>query len=148
MKAEMGLQPGRLAREVTKLPQWRTMKGRILRMASVLAVKRETWERHSWLQAVLVFGFFLSSAGAGVNWYEWAAGRGTLHLPLLWSLPIVGILAVVPRRRVLVFAVLGLYVIYGLKAVLLNREPRAWYLVAAAAVLLVLLLITTPRDWR
>jgi hypothetical protein len=147
MNAGIATQATHLTREETKLGEWRTIKRTLTRTVSSLVVKQGFWEKHAWLQATLVFGLFLCSAGAGVNWYEWAGGRAPVYVPLLWSLPVVGIFAVVPRRRVLIFAVLGLYVIYGVKAMFLDREPRAGYIVGAAMILLLVLLITTPSDW-
>ena len=116
--------------------------------ASGFGIKREVLARHTWIPTVLAIGFFLSAAAALGNWYLWATGNEAVHVPLLWTLLAFVIIVLEPRRRVLIFAVLGLYVVYGLKVVLLNQEPRAWYLVGAAAALLVLLVVTAPRDWR
>jgi hypothetical protein len=116
------------------------------RLMSLLTLKRKTWQRHPYLRGILVAFLFISSAAALGHWYLWATGQDPLRTPILWTVVSVVAFATVPRKRVLIFGVLGLYTVYGLKAVFLNREPRAWYLVGAAAVLLAILVLTTPRD--
>lgn len=113
-----------------------------------MLMSRETWESSDWVQAITVGVVFICSAGMAVNWFEWLSGRTPLHVPILWTVPALIVLVIVPKRRVSLGAVSGVYAVYGLKAALLNQEPRAWFVVAAGIVVFLAVVVTAPHDYR
>ena len=76
----------------------------------------------------------------------WLTSTTPLHIAVLWTLPVIGVIVVVPKRRTLIGAVLVINVLYGLKAATLDREPRAIYVVGIAVALLILLFASTASG--
>lgn len=118
------------------------------RILSALALKHDDWTRRDWLEVLLGLALFFGSVVALGDWYRFAHGEVSLLIPIAWSLIPLAALLLAPRKRVLILGALGLCVAYGVKAGLLDRDPRAWYVVGTALVLAVIVLASTPEPRR
>jgi hypothetical protein len=91
---------------------------------------------------LIFFGSYLSY---GRSW-QWLHGEVPAYVPLLWILGIVLALALAPKWKIALGAALGMWALLSLKAVLLDREPRAIYITAIACALIFGLLLTTRHG--
>jgi hypothetical protein len=89
--------------------------------------------------------FFSSYLSYGRSW-QWLHGEVPAYVPLLWILGTVLVVRIAPKWKVALFAALGIWALLGLKAVLLDREPRAIYITAIACALILGLLLTARHS--
>jgi hypothetical protein len=116
------------------------------RTISALALKHKTWTARDKLDAAMGVALFLSSAIALGSWFRYVHHQVNVCVPLIWTLLGLASILIAPRKRLLLIGALGLYVVYGLKAVVLDRDPQAWYVVVGALALAAVLVATGRRQ--
>lgn len=89
--------------------------------------------------------FFSSYLSCARSW-QWLHGGVPAYVPVLWVLGSVLVLSIAPKWKIALIAALGMWAILSLKAVLLDREPRAIYVTAVACVLILGILLTARRS--
>lgn len=116
---------------------------------SAVPIKREVWNRFRLLRGLYGFAVFLASLFTIARWWFWWGDETKLYVPILWTLVTVLLVAGGPdgRRRIVVLGVLGLYMFYGVKGLLLDHIPQALLLIIAAAIVFVLVALTSPPGY-
>ena len=118
-------------------------------LRSVVPIKREAWERFGLLRGLYGFAVFVVSLVTIARWWFWWDNEIKLYVPVLWTLMTVALVASGPagRRRIVVLGVLGLYMFYGVKGLLLGHIPQALLLIAAAGIAFALVALTSPPGY-
>ncbi len=88
---------------------------------------------------------FIASVLAVGNWWKLAQGVVHFYVPVLWSLATLVLVLVATERKAMIFMVLGGWILYSLKALILDREPRA-LLIVIVAFLIALIVETFARS--
>jgi len=102
------------------------------RIASALALKPETWNRGRLIVTVEGILLFIASLLAVGNWWKLAQGVVHFYVPVLWSLATLVLVLIATERKAMIFMVLGGWILYSLKALILDREPRALVILVIA----------------
>jgi hypothetical protein len=78
----------------------------------------------------------------------WQAFHGEVpgYVPALWTLGTALVGSLAPKWKMTLIAALGMWAVLSLKAVLLDREPRAIYITAIACALIIGLLLTARHS--
>lgn len=95
--------------------------------------------------AFAIFVFAGSYISVGRTW-QWFHGEMPGYVPLLWVLGTALVVSLTPKWKIASGAALGMWALLGLKAVLLDREPRAIYITAIACALILGLLLTARHS--
>lgn len=78
----------------------------------------------------------------------WQAFHGDVpgYVPALWTLGTAVVGSFAPKWKITLIAALGMWAVLSLKAVLLDREPRAIYIAGIACALIIALLLTARHS--
>ena len=119
------------------------------RIVAAIRIKRESWDRFRLLRGLYGFAVFLTSLFAVARWWFWWIDETKLYVPVLWTCAIILLIAAGPkgRRRVVLLGVLGLYVFYGVKGLLLDHIPQAALLIIASVIVFILVALTSPPGY-
>jgi hypothetical protein len=89
--------------------------------------------------AIFVFGgSYISVARIWQSFHGEVPG----YVPVLWTLGTALVGSLAPKWKLTLLVALGMWAVLGLKAVLLDREPRAIYITAIASALIIAILVT------
>jgi hypothetical protein len=111
------------------------------RVASALALKPDSRTHKRVLQTIEGVLLFLTSVLAVANYWKWSVGLASWYVPVLWSFTVVAVVVVARERKAVIYMALGGWVVYSLKGVILDREPRA--LLIIVVVFLIGLIVET-----
>ena len=125
-----------------------TLKAIGFRVASALALKPGTWTRRRILQTLEGVLVFFASVLAVGSWWKWAKGDVHLYMPILWSVATLVVLVIAKDRKRVVYMGLGGWVLYSLKAIFLDGEPRAIFIVVIAFILGLIIEKFAPSESR
>ncbi len=92
---------------------------------------------------LLIFG--ASYVSVGRTW-QWFRGEMPIYVPILWIAGVAFLLWVTPRKKMASIAALGMWALFSLKAVLLDREPRALFITAISLALIVGIVLTAKDS--
>jgi hypothetical protein len=118
------------------------------RIKSFFTYRSSDWDGHEARMTFIGLGAFICSIGAMATFYGWWQGQGPLWKPLVWAIPVVLLHAITPERRILAGMVLGVFAVYGVRGLILNRDPFGFYVIGVSIFLIFLIVITTPSNWK
>lgn len=98
-----------------------------------------------WL--ILSVAFLFSAILTYARWWQWKHGLVPSHVPVLWALVALLILAIAPNRPRVIVGASGACIFYGLKGVLLEQEPWAWVLIIGPIILSVAVCLLFPSAF-
>src|SRR5690349_7998292 len=99
------------------------MRRLLSKIKSFLTFRSSDWDGHEARMTLIVACIFICSIGSMGRFLDWWEGRGPLWKLVLWALPVVLLHAITPERRILAGTVLAVFAGYGVRGLLLNRDP-------------------------
>ena len=112
-----------------------------------ITFRSSDWNGHEWRAMLVVLCTFVSTYGAIATLGEWRLrGTGSPWTALPWTLLAAFLLAITRERRVLACTVLAVFAFYGVRGLLLFRDPLGYWFVGISIALISLLLITASRG--
>jgi len=116
------------------------------RALDYVTFRSSDWDHHAWRQTIIVGCVFVSSIGVIATVSDWWwHGLGHPWKAALWALPAALLVAITSEKRILAGVVLGLFAVYGVRGLLLLRDPFGFWVVGVSVLLIFLLVITVPR---
>lgn len=125
------------------------LRGLLRAITLLLPIKLHVWERYKWFRGIFGGAVFVSSLFAVAKWWLWWTQDANLYVPIVWTVVTVLLIAIGPqgRRRLLIGGVLAVYMLYGVKGLLLDHLPQAVILLIIPGALSLLLVATAPQGY-